>query len=149
MSVQKDQIEAFFHNRTFALFGLSARPKSISLDVYDLMTKKGYQVFPVNPNSTKVRDIECYANVGEIPVKPEAAIIVTKPEISKVIANDCFALGIKDLWFQLQTMDDSLKSWCEENDINWINSCVLLHHKEARFPHSLHRFFHRLFGMRR
>ncbi len=145
----KSQIESFFQNRTFALFGLSGRAKSVSLEIYDLLTEKGLEVFPVNPNSPKVGEIACYPNLRSIPVKPQAAIVVTRPAISKVIAQDCLNLGIRNLWFQLQTMDDSLKSWCDENRLNWINSCVLLHHPEARFPHSLHRFFYRLFTKKR
>ncbi len=145
MSASRNQIQSFFQSRTIALFGLSARPKSVSLEIYDLLTKKGFQVFPVNPNSSKIRDVECYPNLQSIPVKPEAAIIVTRPEISKAIAQNCLDLGVRNLWFQLQTMDDSLKSWCDEKGINWINSCVLLHHGETRFPHSVHRFFHNLF----
>jgi predicted CoA-binding protein len=64
------------------------------------------------------------------------------------VVKQCQQKGINDLWFQLDTMDDNVKAYLEDNGINYFYSYALLHHKEAGFPHTWHRLFYRLFKMR-
>ena len=135
----------FFLYKSFALFGLSERKGSISLQIYRLLVNHGFSITPINPNRSQAAGIECYPTLQESPVKVEAAIVVTNPGISKKVAQQCKDARIKEIWFQYETMDDELKQWCDDNEIDWIQSCVLLHHDGAGFPHNLHRFFYRLF----
>ena len=137
--------DTFFLHKSFALFGLSERKGSISLQIYRLLVDHGYKVLPINPNREKVAEIDCYPSLKNLPDKVEGAIIVTNPKISKPVAQQCKDHGLTDLWFQYDTMDDELKQWCDSSNLNWIQSCVLLHHSGAGFPHSIHRFLYRLF----
>ena len=141
----KEKIKSFWLKKNLALFGLSRNKKSISRQVYDLLIKKGYFIYPINPNANKIDSIVCYKTLNDVKQKLDGAIIITNPKISIAVVKLCQARGINDLWFQLDTIDNELKAYCNNNNINYINSCVLLHHKEAGFPHSLHRFFYRLF----
>jgi predicted CoA-binding protein len=131
--------------KNLALFGLSRKEKSVSRDVYKLLNDKGYHIYPVNPNAEKIDSISCHKSLDDIKTTLDGAIIITNPKISHTIVRQCQEKGITDLWFQYDTMDDALRSYCQENGINYIYSCVLLHHKESGFPHSWHRFFYRLF----
>jgi predicted CoA-binding protein len=130
--------------KNFALFGLSRNKKSISREIFELLVGKGYNIFPINPNADKIDSIFCYETLDDVDQKLDGAIFITNPKISADVVKQCQAKGINDLWFQYETMDDELKAYCKANSINFINSCVLLHHKEARFPHSVHRFFYQL-----
>jgi len=142
MKIQPDK---FFRHKSVALFGLSERKGSISLQIYNLLTKHGHTVLPINPNRAQVANVTCYPSLQELPDKVDAAIVVTNPSISKGVAQQCKDQGVTELWFQYDTMDDDLKKWCDHNNLNWIQSCVLLHHNGVGFPHNVHRFFYRLF----
>jgi len=110
-----------------ALFGFSRNPKSVSRQVYDLLVKKGYSIYPINPNADKIDSITSYRSLENIKSKIDAAVIITNPKISADIVKQCQVKGINELWFQLDTMDSKLKKYCDDNGINYINSCVLVH----------------------
>jgi len=137
--------DTFFTKSAFALFGLSDRKGGVSLQIYRLLAGQGYKVLPINPNRSEVTGVKCYSSLNKLPEQVEAAIVVTNPQISKNIAQECKQAGISEIWFQYNTMDDELKDWCDQNEINWIQSCVLLHHNGAGFPHNAHRFLYKLF----
>ena len=141
----REDVQKFWMKKNLALFGLSRKEKSISKEIYQLLTSKGYNIFPINPNTDQIDSITCYRSLDDVKRNLDGAIIITNPKISAQVVKQCLAKGVTDLWFQYDTMDDELRAYCAENDINYINSCVLVHHKEAGFPHSWHRFFYRLF----
>jgi predicted CoA-binding protein len=146
--LSKENVNQFWLKKHLALFGLSRDQKKISHQVYDLLVRKGYKIYPINPNVEKIGSIKCYKSLEEIKQKLEGAVIITNPKISLEVAKQCRQKGINDLWFHLETMDDDVKDYLKKNGMNYINSCALLHHKEAGFPHTWHRFFYRLFRMK-
>ncbi|MFH1762233.1 MAG: CoA-binding protein, partial [bacterium] len=83
----------------------------------------------------------CYRDLDRLLNEVDGAVIITNPRISLEIVKSCKEKGITDLWFQLETMDDKVRAFSNENGLDYINSCVLLHNKESGFPHSLYRLF--------
>ncbi|MBN2010896.1 CoA-binding protein [candidate division KSB1 bacterium] len=142
----KSQIQQFWSKRHYVLFGMSRKKESVSREVYTLMTCKGYDIYPINPNVDEIDGIRCYRHLADINAPIDGAVIITNPTISHQVVRDCEQQGITDFWFQYNTLDDALKTYMNEHNLNFINSCVLLHHKESPFPHSVHRFFYRLFN---
>lgn len=135
----------FWRKDRIVLFGLSRNPKSVSREIYDLLIRNNYKIYPVNPNADAISDIKCYKTLAEVPEQPEGAILITNPSLSRNIVRECQSRGIKDFWFQYDTIDAGIRSYCDQNGLNYVYSCALLYHKDAGFPHSLHRFFYRLF----
>jgi len=146
--LSKEKVNNFWMKKNLALFGLSRDPKKISRRVYELLVSKEYQIYPINPNVEQIDSITCYKSLDDIKKKLEGAIVITNPKISIEVVKKCHQKNISELWFQLDTMDDNVTAYLEENEMNYIYSCVLLHHKEAGFPHTWHRFFYRLFSMK-
>ena len=119
--------QSFWRNtKKIVLFGLSRNPSSVSHSVFHLLQSKGYQVFPVNPNVTEIGKIKCFQNLAQIPGQPEAAVIITNPSISAGIVRECAARNIRLLWFQLHTIDEAVRRLCAENEIEYINDCLLV-----------------------
>jgi predicted CoA-binding protein len=119
-----------------APFGLSRDPKKNSRQVYDLLVRKGYKIYPINPNTEQIDSIKCYKSLDDINQKLDGAVIITSPKISLEVVRQCHQKGIQYLWFHLDTMDDEVKAYLGKNGMNYIYSCALLHHKEAGFPHT-------------
>ena len=135
----------FLQNTTLALFGLSDRKGSVSLQIYMLLVKNNFEIYGINPNRKEVEGIRCYSSLAELPEKVQGAIIVTNPAISKEVIQQCLENNVRNLWFQYETMNDEIRQWCTEKEVNWIQSCILLHSNDVGFPHNVHQFFYKIF----
>ena len=144
MSKQED-VNKFWMKRHLALFDLSRDPQKIGRQVYDVLVRKGYNIYPINPNAENIDSIFCYKSLDEIQQNLDGAVIITNLKISLEVVKKCHQNNINDLWFRLDTMDEKVKAFLKEKGMDYIYSCVLLHHREVGLPHSWHRFFYRLF----
>ncbi|MDZ7342136.1 MAG: CoA-binding protein [candidate division KSB1 bacterium] len=141
---ETERMAQFWLKQHLALFGLSRNPTAISRQIYDLLNRKGYRLYPINPHVDRIDDIECYRSLSDVKQQLEGAIIVTNPEVTSEIVRQCLAREITDLWFQYHTINDEIKHFCEAYGINYFYSCALTYHREVAFSHSVQRVFHRL-----
>jgi predicted CoA-binding protein len=113
----------FLAQERFAIAGVSRSPDRTANAIYRTLRDKGYAVFAVNPNAVTIEDGDpCYANMQAIPGGVDGAIIVTKPEITEQVVQDCVAAGVPRVWMHNNTFMDSSVSdkaaaVCRENDI--------------------------------
>ncbi len=128
----------FWRKQHLALFGLSRKPAAISRQIYDLLTRTGYRVYPINPNVDRIDDIICYRSLSDVNQQLEGAIIVTNPELTLAIVKQCWERKITDLWFQYHTINDEIRRFCEANGINYFYACALQYHREVGLPPSIH-----------
>lgn len=120
--------------KNLALFGLSRDENSVSRQIHRLLVNHHYAVYPINPNADTIDSIRCYPHVDAIPVALDGAIVITNPKISLRVVDDLFRKGIKDVWFQPDTMDDAVRELLETNEMNYVYHCALVYHREVGFP---------------
>ena len=119
-------IQSFWSDKKHvALFGFSRNPASVSRQVYNIMTGKGYQIYPINPHTNHIAGLKCYTNLNEIEQKLDAAIIITNPKITAEIIKQCHQRGLNELWFQFDTMDDEVKNYLAKNSMSYLYACIL------------------------
>ena len=119
---KQEDVKKFWMKRDLALFGLSRDPKKVSRQVYDLLVRKGYNIYPINPNAESIDSIVSYKSLDEIEQTLDGAVIITNPKISLEVVKKCHQKNINDLWFQLDTMDEKVKAFLKEKGMNYINS---------------------------
>lgn len=136
---ETERIAQFWLKHHLALFGLSRKSTSVSRQIYDLLTREGYRLYPINPHVDRIDDIMCYRDLSDVKQQIEGAIIVTNPELTSTIVKQCLERNITDLWFQYNTINDEIKRFCEANGINYFYHCALRYHHEVGFPHRRHR----------
>ena len=96
----------------------------------------GYTVSGVNPRISTFEGDPCYPDLGSIPEKPTAVFIMTKPEITKEIVQQCVDLGVKHVWMHcmmgtkpgltpgMTSVSQEAVQMCQENGIEVIpGSC--------------------------
>jgi predicted CoA-binding protein len=99
MQSVKDAATAFLANKRVAVTGVSRTAKGHGSNlVYQRLRQRGYDVFPVNPNTSEVEGDRCYQSVSSIPGGVEAVVIGTRPEIAEDTMRECAELGIKHVW---------------------------------------------------
>jgi predicted CoA-binding protein len=112
----------FLEQRRIAVAGVSRTSENTANAIYRALRDAGYQVFAVNPNMEEAEGDPCYPNVQSIPDGVDGTLIVTRPEISEQIAQDCVKAGIPRVWmhnntFAPSSVSDKATAICRENGI--------------------------------
>jgi predicted CoA-binding protein len=106
MNINQDIVEILENYKKIAVVGLSNKPDRDSYSVANFMLKKGYQVFPVNPNCLKVFDITCYPDLKRISEPVELVDIFRKSEFIEPIVDEAIQIGAKAIWMQLGVINE-------------------------------------------
>jgi len=106
MNINQDIVEILENYKKIAVVGLSDKPDRDSYSVANFMLKKGYQVFPVNPNCLKVFDITCYPDLKRISEPVELVDIFRKSEFIEPIVDEAIQIGAKAIWMQLGVINE-------------------------------------------
>jgi predicted CoA-binding protein len=101
-------VAAFLRGRRFAVAGVSRDPRQAANAVYRKLAGAGYEVFPVNPNTTEAEGGTCYRDVGAVPGPLDGVVIATAPGVSAQVVRDCAARGVPRVWFHRSFGDGSV-----------------------------------------
>jgi len=92
--------DEFLGHTRVAVTGVSRHPANHGSNVvYQRLRDRGYEVFPVNPNTAEVEGDTCYPDLASIPDGVEAVVIGTAPERAQATMEECVRLGIGHVWF--------------------------------------------------
>lgn len=104
-----------------AMVGLSRDPASFSAQLFKKLVRRGYDVVPVNPKITNVFGRRCFARVQDIEPPVNAALLLTSPEVTDTVVNDCAEAGIHRVWMHRATETGSVGKkavqFCEKHGI--------------------------------
>ncbi|HWD00429.1 MAG TPA: CoA-binding protein [Candidatus Sulfopaludibacter sp.] len=145
------EIEEFLERKRFAAVGVSRNPKDFSRSLFGELRRRGYDVVPVNPKASTIDDVPCFARLQDIHPPVEAALLLTSPEVSGEVAEDCAQAGIRQVWMYRATGAGavSLRAVvaCQLNGIDVIaGECPYMFLEHPGFPHGLHRVCKKLMG---
>ena len=122
MSKFNNMANEFLSQENIAVAGVSRSEDGTANSIYRALRDKGYSVYAVNPNAEEVEGDPCFPNMQAIPGKVDGVIIVTKPEISEQIVQDCVEAEVPRVWmhnntFMPSSVSDKATTVCHENDI--------------------------------
>lgn len=92
-------VEEFLTARRIAVAGVSRGKDSAANPVFRKLRDSGYEVFPVNPNTTFVEGVTCYPDLAHIPGELDAVVIATHPGVSAQIVQEAVWRGVSRVWF--------------------------------------------------
>ena len=144
----KEQAAAFLAQKRIAVVGVS-REQGTGNGIFTSLRGRGYEVFPVNPNTTEVMGEPCYPNLQAIPGGVDAAVIVTRPEVTEAVVRDCAEAGVSHVWMHYNALfgagnssvSDAAVAYCREHDIDVIaGGCPLMFGEGADVGHKCMRW---------
>jgi hypothetical protein len=146
-----ETIEDFLAQKRIAMIGVSRNPKDFSAALFEELRKRGYDMVPVNPKVPEVMGQPCYTRVQDIQPPVDAALLMTKPEITEEVVADCAAAGIRRVWMYRAGGKGavSLKAvaFCQEHGIQVIpGQCPFMFLTGAAGVHKFHGFFRKITG---
>lgn len=86
--------------RSIAVVGLSPKESRPSNMVARYLLAAGYTVIPVNPGQEKILGLDCYPDLGSIPVPVDIVDIFRRSEDVPPIVAESIAIGAKAIWMQ-------------------------------------------------
>lgn len=138
--VTRAAIQKFLSQKTLAVIGASRSKQKFSYRMYKELIAKGYQVFPVNPNTNKIDGEPCFDSIKSLPKPVDGVVIVVSPDQTDKIINEVMDAGIRHVWIQQGAETQAAIDFFEKKGINVIHhQCILMFAEPAAFPHNAHR----------
>lgn|SRR5574341_30912 len=153
MTTLAAKADLFLAQSRIAVAGVSRTKSDAANLIYRRLKGRGYQVFPVNPNATRVEGDACYPSLGAIPGGVSAVVIVTRPQITEEIVRQCPGAGVRHVWMHRSlvhsgsSVADAAVEFCEAQGINVIpGGCPLMFGRTADVGHRCMRWIMRVSG---
>ena len=146
-----ETIEDFLAQKRIAMVGVSRHPKDFSVDLFQELRQRGYDMVPVNPKGAEVMGLPCYPRVQEIQPPVDGALLMTTPEVTDEVVSDCAAAGIRRVWMYRAGGKGavSLKAvaFCQEHGIQVIpGQCPFMFLAGVAGVHKFHGFVRKITG---
>lgn len=140
-------IEEFLSSETFVVVGVSRMRRGFGYVLYNDLKKKGYKVFPVNPNAKEIDGDRCFPDVHSLPVKVDCAVLVIPPSQAEAVVHEIADAGIQRVWMQQGAESDKAIEYCKQHGIDVVSGeCIMMFLTPKAFPHNMHRWVRGAFG---
>jgi hypothetical protein len=146
-----ETIEDFLAQKRIALIGVSRKPGSFSVPMFQELSRRGYDVVPVNPNTPEFQGHRCFAQVQDIQPPVQAALLMTSPEVTDTVVRDCAEAGIPRVWMHRAggqgAVSPQAVEFCRERGIRVVpGQCPFMFLPESGAVHRLHGFIRKVTG---
>ncbi len=143
----KASIERFLKPRTFAISGVSRNPKKFGGSVYFELKKKGFKLYPINPNTDKINGDPCYRSVSDLPAGVDRLLVLTKKEQTEAVIREALDKGIKKIWIQQMSDTPEALQLANSGDAELIHKqCIMKFAEPVTGVHKFHRFLNKIFS---
>jgi predicted CoA-binding protein len=151
-------VQDFLAQKRVAVIGVSEKRDTGCNLAYNKFKENGYQVFAVNPHITTFHGDPCYPDLKSVPEKVDAVFILTKPQVTEQIVQQCVDLGIKHVWMHcmmgtkpglaagMTSVSPAAVELCKANGITVIPGACPNQFLKPDFGHSMMRGMWKLFG---
>lgn len=112
---------------TVAVVGATDDAMKYGSVIYRDLKRKGYTVFPVNPNRTEVDGDKAYPSLDELPESPTIVNIVVPPTATIRVLKKSLELGLKNVWLQPGAESPESLAFLQEHGFNYLaNACIMI-----------------------
>ena len=112
---------------TVAVVGATDNPSKYGRIIYRDLKRKGYSVFPVNPNRSTVDGDRAYDQLQDLVQKPSIVNIVVPPEVTLEILDQCLVLGWMNVWLQPGAESPETLGFLQQHSFNYLaNACIMV-----------------------
>ena len=147
MKTSLKSIKAFLENRKLAIAGVSRDPKKFGYTVFADLRKKGYEIYPVNPEADLIDDQPCFHSVGVLPVEVKHLLVITPAKKTLEVLKEAVAKGIDNIWIQQMSDTPEAIQYLKDKDVNLVyKQCILMWTEPVSGFHKFHRTIKKFFG---
>ena len=122
-------IKSALNGKRIAVVGMSPKKLRASHRVGAYLMKNGYEVYPVNPNESKILDTKCYSSLLDIKDKIDVVNVFRESSVVPEIARDSIKIEAEFMWLQLGVISEEGLEIASERGINCIvDLCIKIEH---------------------
>lgn len=147
----KKVIGEFVQSRRIAIAGVSRDGKKWGHVLMRALMKRGYTVYPLNPNVDIIGGLACHKSVRDLPIGVESLIVAVNADSAVDIARECIRSGIKRIWFHSSSGQGCYSREaayiCRLNGIDVVHGLCPLMFFPAPGHHRLHLALKAAFGL--
>lgn len=112
---------------TVAVVGATDDPEKYGSVIYRDLKRKGFRVFPVNPNRSTVDNDATFPSLAALPEPPTIInIVVPEPQTLQVLAA-AKELGLANVWVQPGAGGSTVIAYLDEHGFNYLaNACIMV-----------------------
>lgn len=123
----EELIKEFMAQKSFAVIGATDNPEKYGNKIFKNLTRRGYEVYPVNPNLKGIEGVKCYPSLADIPVKVDVVDFVVPPPVTEATLKECKKLGLDHIWLQPGSESDAAIAFCQDNNLKVVyGTCVMI-----------------------
>jgi acetyltransferase len=90
------RIQVMFNPKTIALIGATEKEGAVGRTILEnLLRSKERRIFPVNPHTSKVLDVESYPTIAGVPEHVDLAVVATPARSVPVVVEECGQAGVE------------------------------------------------------
>jgi predicted CoA-binding protein len=122
-------IAAILHDdgSTVAVVGATDNPAKYGSVIYRDLKRKGFDVYPINPNRSTVDGDPAYPDLASLPVVPTIVNIVVPADETLRVLEEAKRLGIENVWVQPGAESPAVLRYLQEEGFNYLaNSCIMV-----------------------
>ena len=124
---EKTLIEDFLAQKKLAIVGASNNRQKYGNIVFRDLSKKGYQLYPVNPRAEEVEGERAYPDLASLPEAVGGIVLIVPPAVTEQVVHEAAELGIPRVWMQPGASSPEAIQFCQENDLDIVHhQCVMV-----------------------
>jgi predicted CoA-binding protein len=151
-------VQDFLAQKKIAVVGVSDKRETGCNLAYRKFKENGYAVSAVNPRLTTFEGDPCYPDLESIPEKPDGVFILTNPQVTEQIVEQCVDLGIPRVWMHcmmgtkpglaasMTSVSQGAVQMCRDNGITVIPGSCPNQFLKPDFGHAMMRVMWRTIG---
>jgi len=98
MNSTVSDLEQIFHPRSVSIIGASSREGSFGRMFLEGLIRIGFrEIYPVHPRETELLGLKAYQSIKDIPHDVDVAILMTPPDSTLQVVQDCAEKGMKGI----------------------------------------------------
>ncbi|MDQ7783018.1 MAG: CoA-binding protein [Desulfomonilaceae bacterium] len=89
-------IQVMFNPKTIALIGATEKEGAVGRRILEnLLRSKERRIFPINPHTSKVSDVESYPTIAGVPEHVDLAVVATPARSVPEVVEECGQAGVE------------------------------------------------------
>ena len=114
-----------------AIVGATDNPEKYGNRIYRDLKGKGFRVYPINPTQDMIDGDSAYADLADLPEKPDIVNYVAPPPRTLRLLARAKELGFMRVWIQPGAENEEVMAYLDDNGFDYLaNACIMVRSRE-------------------
>jgi len=108
---------------------------------------KGYEIFPVHPETGEIDGMICYPDLKSLSGKVDGVWISIPPKKVPAVLEEAAEIGLKNIWLQQGAWSKEVQQTIDQLKLSVVSKkCIMMYAQPVHSVHKFHRTIKGIFG---